>query len=140
MTRELKKLVKELDLSMDVCGMGEHAWNASTISMWPEGSRHFWITLYRKHGEHELEKLETEYHMGPALKDDPTIEEVLSSLMSDASCADGETFEGFCDGLGYSSDSIKALNTYNACVKTARELRDLLGVHYDRVARAAADY
>jgi len=52
----------------------------------------------------------------------PKVADVLNSLILDASAAD-ENFDDWCDNFGYSSDSIKALNTYKACLDTARALR-----------------
>ena len=52
----------------------------------------------------------------------PKVADVLHSLILDASAAD-ENFDDWCDNFGYSSDSIKALNTYKACLDTARALR-----------------
>jgi len=52
----------------------------------------------------------------------PKVADVLHSLIMDASAAD-ENFDDWCDNFGLSSDSIKALNTYKACLDTARALR-----------------
>ncbi len=52
----------------------------------------------------------------------PKVADVLHSLILEASAAD-ENFDDWCDNLGMSSDSIKALNTYKACLDTARALR-----------------
>lgn len=52
----------------------------------------------------------------------PKVADVLRSLIMDASAAN-ENFDDWCDNYGYSSDSIKALNTYKACLDTARALR-----------------
>lgn len=62
----------------------------------------------------------------------PTIAAVLYSLFLDASAAD-ENFDDWCDSVGYSSDSIKALNTYKDCLDTARALRK----HFDAATREA---
>jgi hypothetical protein len=52
----------------------------------------------------------------------PTIADVLYSLFTDASAAD-YNFSDWCDTFGYSDDSIKALNTYKACLEIATALR-----------------
>jgi len=36
-----------------------------------------------------------------------------------------QTFEDFCDGFGYSTDSIRALKIYKSCQKTLKKLFDL---------------
>lgn len=54
----------------------------------------------------------------------PTLKDILYSLQSDASAV-GENFEEWCNNLGYSSDSIKAMEIYKACIETAGLLRGL---------------
>ena len=62
----------------------------------------------------------------------PTIADVLHSLFLDASAAD-LNFHDWCAEYGYSDDSIKALNTYKACLDTATALRK----HFSPEQRAA---
>lgn len=52
----------------------------------------------------------------------PKVVDVLHSLILDASAAD-ENFHDWCANYGYSDDSIKAMNTYKACLETAQALR-----------------
>jgi len=59
----------------------------------------------------------------------PTIDEVLHALFLDASVGE-MSFDDFCSDLGYSNDSIKALDTYRACSKNAKLLREALGKDY----------
>jgi hypothetical protein len=50
------------------------------------------------------------------IPDEPTLADVMSSLVSDAQCvADGQTFEDFADELGYDTDSRNAERIYNGC-------------------------
>lgn len=56
-----------------------------------------------------------------AQKVSPTLPHVLHSLLMDSS-ATGETFSDWCANYGYSDDSIKALETYQACVKIGQTL------------------
>lgn len=51
----------------------------------------------------------------------PFAASVLCSLVLDSSAAD-QSFRNWCADLGYDSDSIKALNTYNACCDIAEKL------------------
>lgn len=51
----------------------------------------------------------------------PCAASVLYSLLSDAQGAE-EPFDYWCSNYGYDFDSIKALNTYNACCEVRREL------------------
>ena len=52
----------------------------------------------------------------------PKVADVLHSLILDASAAD-ENFHDWCANYGYSDDSIKAMNTYKACLEIAVALR-----------------
>lgn len=52
----------------------------------------------------------------------PKVADVLHSLILDASAAD-ENFHDWCANFGYSDDSIKAMNTYKACLEVAQALR-----------------
>lgn len=54
----------------------------------------------------------------------PTPTDLLYCLVMDASASE-ESFEDWCSNFGYDSDSIKALETYRECQKTASKLRKL---------------
>ena len=60
----------------------------------------------------------------------PGIDGVLECLFSDARCG-AESFDDFCDNCGYSNDSLKALDTYRACMESAKNLRKALGAAYE---------
>lgn len=55
----------------------------------------------------------------------PAIEDVMASLLMDASCVD-EDFEGFCSNMGYDTDSRKAETIYEAYRTIDHQLRRLL--------------
>lgn len=57
----------------------------------------------------------------------PKLSDVLSCLLLDASCVEGESFEGWAENFGHSTDSRKALESYLSCQNTAMNLRKLLG-------------
>ncbi len=52
----------------------------------------------------------------------PTLENVLNCLALDTSALD-EPFEDWAINFGYDTDSIKAKNIYDACIKNALDLR-----------------
>lgn len=56
----------------------------------------------------------------------PSNEDILHSLILDSS-AESLNFSDWCDELGMSDDSIKALNTYRECLEIGRALRKHLG-------------
>ena len=54
----------------------------------------------------------------------PNLDDILYSLVMDSSAID-ETFEDWCADFGYDEDSIKANETYRACQKSAKTLKQL---------------
>ena len=54
----------------------------------------------------------------------PCAADVLYGLILDSSAID-TSFEYWCSDYGYDADSISALNTYQACCKIAKELRQV---------------
>lgn len=86
------------------------------------------VTLSSKAGSHSFD-----YFTGLGLRTKPNswgqrkpkkpkIADVLYSLIFDASAAD-DNFHDWCANFGYSDDSIKAMNTYKACLEVAVALR-----------------
>lgn len=72
----------------------------------------------------------------------PKLEDVCASLLLDGSAFfDGERFEEWAANFGYSSDSIKAKETFEACDKTGRELsRHLSRDQIDGLREWASNY
>ena len=68
--------------------------------------------------------------MGCALCREPTAEDVLQSLLSDASSAD-ESFEDWCGEYGYDTDSRKAERTYDQVREHTAKLRAFLGDDFE---------
>jgi hypothetical protein len=100
------------------------------ISDMPEGSNHFLVTL-RCRISGKARRLTTYFSMGPALSHEPTGEEVIECLLSDAAgVANARSFEDWCSDYGYDSDSRKAERIYNACAGHAAKLENFLGAEY----------
>jgi hypothetical protein len=57
----------------------------------------------------------------------PTLADVMHSLTMDASVLDCRSFEDWAAEYGYDTDSRKAEQVYDACLKSALELRALVG-------------
>lgn len=62
----------------------------------------------------------------------PKIENVLDCLFMDAD-AGAENFDDFCLNHGYSSDSLKAFDTYRACMESGKKLKKAFGPKYNEV-------
>lgn len=57
----------------------------------------------------------------------PHVASVLHSLVMDAISAE-ESFSSWCDNFGYSSDSIQAFNTYQACEKIRHDILKVITI------------
>ena len=84
----------------------------------------------------EGRQLTTNFYQGEAITEDPTAADVLSCLVSDVNGVDGVSFDGWCSDFGYSNDSIKARDTYNAYKRMVPKLKRFLGKHFETVSRA----
>jgi hypothetical protein len=70
----------------------------------------------------------------------PAAADVLHSLLLDAEAVN-ESFADWCGDLGYDSDSIKALNTYQACCEIGQQLRRILPTKLrERLSELLRDY
>ena len=71
----------------------------------------------------------------------PSLPDVLSSLLLDASAIDYSTFEDWCDEYGDNPDSRKAEATYRQCVETGLKLRLMFGdTRLEELRELFADY
>lgn len=59
----------------------------------------------------------------------PTENDVYHCLFLDADCG-SMSFNDFCSDFGYNNDSLKALDTYRACMENADKLKKALGNKY----------
>ena len=66
------------------------------------------------------------------------IDDVLYSLILDAQFG-SDSFSDFCDNLGYDSDSIKHLNIYFECEKTAKKIQSI-GINIYESSELFNDY
>lgn len=57
----------------------------------------------------------------------PSLLDVLSSLLTDASAIDSATFPDWCAEFGLDVDSRSAEKTYRACIETGLKLRAMFG-------------
>ena len=72
----------------------------------------------------------------------PKLDDILYCLVADASAV-RMTFADWCSDFGYSDDSIKALETYNASVSNGRRVEKILlakGVTLEKAQEAFQDY
>lgn len=91
---------------------------------WPgKGASHYACILI--HGGRHLF---TYFSMGGACHKPPNVATILDSLASDTASAEScDTFSSWCSEFGYSNDSRTAHRTFQACRRSAKDLRRLLG-------------
>lgn len=80
--------------------------------------QHWHVTLVYGNREMSL------FYSGGELADEPTTEDVLSCVASDAT---DETFDDWCSDFGYDTDSRRALATYEGCREQTEQAKSLLG-------------
>lgn len=135
-TLDTIEAIESLPVKIDYVGEVPSKWDEST----PHTVDQWRVTLSSKAGLHSFDYFtglglrtrmysrfgdkwdamrKKHYHDKPAK---PKVADVLHSLILDASAAD-ENFHDWCANYGYSDDSIKAMNTYKACLEVAQALR-----------------
>lgn len=120
--RTLTEFISDHNISMDCEKTGS---NPNMDSM-PEGSCHYRCTFFA--GERMRGPFEVPFSRGPALEGEPTAEDVLDCLASDASGVENaRNFEEWASEYGYDTDSRKAERTYNIVREQAKQLRGFLG-------------
>lgn len=79
-----------------------------------------------------------DYFMGQGHTSEPTVSDALDALLSEAA-AGADSFTEFCNSLGYDEDSRKAYRMWQACQRTERNMRRLLGDDYETFLYAERD-
>lgn len=85
---------------------------------------HHWLVTLRR-GKRTMA---VPFSQGSALRDEPTVEDVLDCLASDSSAVlTARSFEEWCSDFGLDTDSRKAYSTYTVCHTQALKLARFLG-------------
>jgi hypothetical protein len=81
-------------------------------------------------------------HVSPSTRSIlPDVADVMYCLLSDANALNARDFKDWAGNCGYDTDSIKALETYRACLDVGLKLRNGLGDELFRTLQTAAqDY
>ena len=137
MTKEktIKQFIKENNLTMK----SEYA-DSNPNMKDSNNMNHSKVTIKRKfklNGNHldtryGIKQMTLYYSQGYGIQGEPTLESVLNCLISDSTC--GETFQEFCDNLGYDNDSRKAEKTFNTILKQTSKLKKLLDNNFNDLA------
>jgi hypothetical protein len=114
----LKSFIAEHKISMSA----DWADSNPNMSDMPAGSSH-WRCILRCGGR----RMTVPFSQGPAISREPTVEDVLDCLASDAAGYENALcFEDWAHEYGYDADSRKAEHTFNAVKRSAEKLRQLL--------------
>jgi hypothetical protein len=117
----ISEFVTQHGVTMDIerVGINPH-WVGEQVP----GTRHWRCVLKRGR-----KRLTIAYSQGPAIQEDPAVQDVLGSLVMDSTCGE-ESFEDFCSSMGYDTDSRTAERLYRTVqtqtTKVQRFLGDLL--------------
>lgn len=95
---------------------------------WDSQAKHFMYKLEVTQGDNFGAVMIGQYSQGSAIKGQPQIDDILNSLALDTKGIESTSFELWAGDYGYSEDSIKALETYKACLNEYKELKKLFGV------------
>lgn len=102
----------------------------------PEGSRHYDVIVSNQSGD----SFRCMYSRGSAIKDEPSIFGVFSSLILDYDCG-GLSFDEFCSDLGYDEDSREDYKLWRSAKLINVEMFNILGNDViDRIRDILSDY
>ena len=122
----LDSIIRELGITATA------EWTDRNPNMDVEDMDHWKVTLRRKNPRRQMTVY---FSMGYGHNgSEPTVEDVIDCLASDASGYDNARgFEDWAGDYGYDADSRKAERIYRAVERDAARLHRFLGVDYDRV-------
>lgn len=120
-TMTLKELAQGVRIEAK---QGEASMTWDKRDKWQQEANDWRVTLH-----YQGRRYSFDYWQGVGIKDAPTAEGVLESLLADTQSACG-SFNDFCKDYGYSEDSIKAKRIYDACHRQDRRLKKLFGADY----------
>ena len=128
-----KEFAKLLDLRMTPVSIPDRPDSLE----WVKGARH-WLACMSIPSTGK--RFQVYYSQGPAHKNPPQAHEVLYCLQANCiGVENGQTFEEWANEYGYDEDSRKAERTYNACVDTAKRLKEFLGFHWETFLELTED-
>ena len=137
MTKEktIKQFIKENGLNMS-CEYADSNPNMKDS----QNMNHYKVTIKRRFkvfgnyldSRYGFKQMTLFFSQGYGIEGEPTLESVLSCLISDSYC--GGSFQDFCDNLGYDNDSRKAEKTFKATLKQTSKLKKLLDNKFNDLA------
>lgn len=99
------------------------------LDEWQQKANQYRVTL--KYNGHQMT---VDYFTGQGWTKEPTWKDVLGSLVSDYYCYESaDSFEDFCQELGYDTDSRRVEKIYKQIEKQSKKLVNLLGDDLEEV-------
>lgn len=89
---------------------------------WEGHAKHFAYTLSRVGNDN---KIKGYYSQGEAIKGTPRVTDIVLAMLMDTQGIADTSFDMWCGDFGYDTDSRKALNTYQACMKEYGQIKSL---------------
>lgn len=105
------------------CNITRVPFRTDHITDWGTGARHFMYTI-KVRGTYD-KTVNGYFSQGSAHKKCPTCVDILNALSLDTNGIHGTSFDIWCGDFGYDSDSIKALETYRACLNEYKQLEQV---------------
>ena len=132
--KTIKQFIKENGLTMS-CEYAD-----SNPNMERKDMDHYKVTIKRRFKvlgnyldtRYGFKQMTLFFSQGYGVEGVPTLESVLSCLISDSYC--GSSFQDFCENLGYDNDSRKAEKTFKAILKQTSKLKKLLDNKFNDLA------
>lgn len=115
--KKLKTFIRENRIRMSLEYTGENPW------MDNQDMNHYQVTLKRNR-----KQFSTYFSTGYGWDHDPSSEDVLDTLASDAAgIENARDFSDWCNEYGFSDDSIRANRIYKISKRQAEKLKKFLG-------------
>lgn len=129
-TIPLRRFIREQRVSVTAEWEAErpdHEPGSADDERWYRAASHYRVTIRRGR-----RRMAVHYSMGPAHTDEPTAEDVLDSLASDAASYEAaRSFDEWASDYGYDPDSRRAERMYRAIERQAIALRRVMADAYD---------
>jgi hypothetical protein len=105
------------------------------------GDNNWKCNEYKATLKYGSKQLTVPFYTGMGWDKEPSVDDVLSSLVMDAKTSEYTTsFEDFAHEFGYDADSRKAEKTYKDVMRTGKKVINFLGDDYESFQKKYEDY
>lgn len=120
--KSMNEFLDEMNITMKSVSVPKNPYGDDP--QWDPQASHWLCTFTNADGA----TFDTYFSMGSAYTEEPTAEQVMDCLSSDAESIQYAGFEEWAREMGYDEDSRRAERTYNLIEQQARELKAFLGL------------